>query len=633
MALQKIIFKPGINREGTDYSNEGGWFNSNLVRFRKGLPEKIGGWQKSTTNTFKSTGRALHAWVSLAGTKFIGLGATWKYYILEGSGFYDITPIRATTSAGDVTFSATNGDATITVADTAHGAVQNDFVTFSGAATLGGLITASVLNQEYQIATIVNANSYTVEAKDTDGATVTANSSDVGNGGSSVVGAYQINVGLDVYVPSTGWGIGTWGSGTFGSAGTLGLTNQLRLWSHDNFGEDLVINPRMGGIYYWDTSAKTLGTDRAVSLSDLSGANLPPTKALQVLVSDIDRHVICFGADPLNDGGTARTGTLDPMFIAWSDQENISEWEPKATNTAGSFRLSAGSAIVGAVRARQETLIWTDTSLYAMSFVGQPFTFSVNLVNEGVGLVGPNAMINSPKGVFWMDKKGFYAYGGNIQQLPCSVDAYVFSDLNQTQNYQIFGFLNKAFDEVGWFYCSGNSTVLDRYVVYNYEEGTWVIGNLTRTCWLDEGIFPVPKATHSSSDVGYLYDHETGNDADGSAMTDVFIESSDFDIDPAGEQFQFISKIIPDIKFTGSGSTGTEGQTAEVVLKKRNYPGEDLTTATTSSCTSNTTKIDTRVRGRQAVLRIQSNDDDTTKTGMSFRVGAMRLDVKPDGMR
>ena len=633
MALQKIIFRPGINREGTDYSNEGGWFNSNLIRFRKGLPEKIGGWTKNTTNTFKSTGRALHAWVSLAGTKFIGLGATWKYYILEGANFYDITPIRSTTSAGDVTFSATNGDATITVADTAHGAVQNDFVTFSGAATLGGLITANVLNQEYQIATIVNANSYTVEAKDTDGATVTANASDSGNGGSSTVGAYQINVGLDVYAPSTGWGVGTWGSGTFGSSSALDFSNQLRLWSHDNFGEDLVINPRMGGVYYWDTSAKTLGTDRAVALSDLSGANLAPTKALQVLVSDIDRHVICFGADPLNDGGTARTGTIDPMFIAWSDQENITEWEPKATNTAGSFRLSAGSAIVGAVRARQETLIWTDTSLYAMSFVGQPFTFSVNLVNEGVGLVGPNAMVNTPKGVFWMDKKGFYTYTGNIQQLQCSVDAYIFNDLNQTQNYQIFGFVNKAFDEVGWFYCSGDSTVLDRYVVYNYEEGTWVIGNLTRTCWLDEGIYPDPKATYSSSDVGYLYDHETGNDADGSAMTDVFIESSDFDIDPAGEQFQFISKIIPDIKFTGSGSTGTGGQTAEIVLKKRNYPGEDLTTAVTGSCTSNTTKIDTRVRGRQAVLRIQSNDDDTSKTGMSFRLGAMRLDIKPDGMR
>tara|TARA_R100000655_G_scaffold27696_1_gene56368 strand:- start:6325 stop:8229 length:1905 start_codon:yes stop_codon:yes gene_type:complete len=634
LALQKIIFKPGINREGTDYSNEGGWFNSNLVRFRKGLPEKIGGWTKNTTNTFKSTGRALHAWVSLAGTKFIGLGATWKYYILEGANFYDITPIRVTTGANEISFAkVANGDATLTVTDTAHGAVQNDFVTYSGCVSLGGNITANVLNQEYQIATIVNSNSYTIEAKDTNGDEVTAAAGDSGDGQGTIIGAYQINVGLDVYAPSTGWGVGTWGSGTFGSSSALDFSNQLRLWSHDNFGEDLVINPRMGGVYYWDTSAKTLGTDRAVALSDLSGANLAPTKALQVLVSDIDRHVICFGADPLNDGGTARTGTFDPMFIAWSDQENITEWEPKATNTAGSFRLSAGSAIVGATRARQETLIWTDTSLYSMSFVGQPFTFSVNLVNEGVGLVGPNAMINTPKGIFWMDKKGFYTYGGNIQQLQCSVDAYVFGDLNQTQNYQIFGFVNKAFDEVGWFYCSGESTVLDRYVVYNYEEGTWVIGNLTRTCWLDEGIYPDPKATYSSSDVGYLYDHETGNDADGSAMTDVFIESSDFDIDPAGDQFQFISKIIPDIKFTGSGSTGTGGQTAEIVLKKRNYPGEDLTTAVTGSCTSNTTKIDTRVRGRQAVLRIQSNDDNTSKTGMSFRVGAMRLDIKPDGMR
>ena len=288
MPLQKLLFRPGINREGTDYSNEGGWFNSNLVRFRKGLPEKIGGWAKNTTNTFKSTARALHAWVSLAGTKFLGIGATWKYYIKEGANFYDITPLRVTTSAGDVTFSATNGDATITVTDSSHGAVQNDFVTFSGAASLGGLITAAVLNQEYQIATVVNANSYTIEAKDTSGATVTANASDSGNGGSSVVGAYQINVGLDVYIPSTGWGIGTWGSGTFGSAGTLGLTNQLRLWSHDNFGEDLIINPRAGGIYYWDTSAKTLGTDRGVALSDLSGANLTPTVALQTLVSDVD---------------------------------------------------------------------------------------------------------------------------------------------------------------------------------------------------------------------------------------------------------------------------------------------------------------------------------------------------------
>ena len=630
MPLQKLLFRPGINREGTDYSNEGGWFNSNLVRFRKGLPEKIGGWAKNTTNTFKSTARALHAWVSLAGTKFLGIGATWKYYIKEGANFYDITPLRVTTSAGDVTFSATNGDATITVTDSSHGAVQNDFVTFSGAASLGGLITAAVLNQEYQIATVVNANSYTIEAKDTSGATVTANASDSGNGGSSVVGAYQINVGLDVYIPSTGWGIGTWGSGTFGSAGTLGLTNQLRLWSHDNFGEDLIINPRAGGIYYWDTSAKTLGTDRGVALSDLSGANLTPTVALQTLVSDVDRHVICFGADPIS--GSSRTGSIDPLNIAWCDQENITEWEPKSTNTAGSFKLSAGSSIIGAARARQETLVWTDTSLYSMTFVGQPFTFSVNLVNEGVGLVGPNAMINTPKGVFWMDKKGFYTYTGAVQQLPCTVDAHVFDDINDTQTHQIFGFVNKAFDEVGWFYCSSGETVIDKYVVYNYEENVWTIGELTRTSWLDEGIFSVPIGTYSSSNTGYLYDHETGDDADGSAMTNVFIESSDFDLGE-GDVFSFISKIIPDIKFTGTASTGSAGQTAEVVLKRRNYPGESLTTAVTSSCTSVTTKIDTRVRGRQAVLRIQSNDDDTTVTGMSFRVGAMRIAIQPDGRR
>ena len=411
MPLQKFIFRPGINKEGTDYSNEGGWFDSNLVRFRKNLPEKIGGWAKNTSNTFLSTCRALHAWVNLELTKYLGMGTTWKYYVLQGDEFNDITPLRTTTSAGDVTFSATNGDATITVTDTSHGAVVNDFVTFSGAATLGGLITAEVLNQEYQIATVTSANVYTIEAKDTDGDTVTANSSDSGNGGSSVVGAYQINVGLDVYVEGSGWGAGTWGAGTWGSVSAISASSQLRNWSHDNFGEDLVMNPRGGGVFYWDQSGGA--TTRAVAVSDLAGANLAPTIALQVLVSDIDRHVICFGADPLNSSNQ-RTSASDPMFICWSDQENVTEWEPLATNTAGSFRLSAGSAIVGAIRARQETLVWTDTSMYSMTFVGQPFTFSTNLVNEGVGLIGPKGVVNSPKGVFWMDKKGFYNYTGQI---------------------------------------------------------------------------------------------------------------------------------------------------------------------------------------------------------------------------
>ena len=347
MALEKFIFRPGINREGTDYSNDGGWFDANLVRFRKGLPEKIGGWAKATLSTYQSTVRALHAWVDLSLTRYLGLGATWKYYIKEGDNFYDITPLRSTTAAGDVTFAATNGSSTITITDTNHGAVTDDFVTFSGAASLGGTVTATVLNQEYQILLVTGTNTYTITAKDTSGATVTANGSDSGNGGSSVVGAYQINVGLDTYVESSGWGAGTWGAGTWGSTTALTSANQLRLWSHDNFGEDLIMNVRAGGIYYFDTSAATLGTTRAIPLTSLPGANLTPTLALQVLVSDIDRHVVCLGADPIS--GSSRSGALDPMLVAWSDQENAAVWEPLATNTAGSFRLSAGSQIIGAI--------------------------------------------------------------------------------------------------------------------------------------------------------------------------------------------------------------------------------------------------------------------------------------------
>ena len=620
MPLQKFIFKAGIDKEGTDYSNEGGWFDSNLIRFRKGLPEKIGGWAKNTVNTFQSTCRALHAWVSSAGTKYLGLGTTWKYYIKDGNSFYDITPVRKT-STNSITFAATNGSAIITATDSSHGAVVNDFVTISSAVSLGGNITAAVLNTEHQITSVPSANTYTFVASET------ASSSDSGNGGSGVDGVYQINVGLDVYVSSTGFGIDTWGAGTWGSSGTLDATNQLRLWGHDNFGEDLVLNVRAGGVYYWDSSGGT--GNPAVALSALSGANLTPTKALQVLISDIDRHVVCFGADPIS--GSARTGTLDPLLIAWSDQEDVAEWEPKSTNTAGSLKLSAGSSIVGALRARQETLIWTDTSMYSLTFIGQPFTFGVNLVNEGVGLIAPNAAINTPKGVFWMDTKGFYAYVGSITDVPCSVQNYVFNNLNEGQSYQTFGFLNKQFDEVGWFYCSGTSTVIDSYVVFNYEEGVWAIGSLNRSAWLDEGIFTDPMATYTTSDVGYLYNHESGNDADGSPMDDVYIESSDFDLGD-GEVFLSINKIIPDIKFTGSGGSD---QTINFVLKSRNFPGDSLATVSTSTCQSDTTKIDTRLRARQAALRIESDDDGATvvRSGVGFRVGATRMDLRPSGRR
>ena len=628
MPLQKFIFNPGINKEGTDYTAEGGWFDGNLVRFRKGLPEKIGGWQKYIQTSYEGTGRKLHGWVDLDGTKLLGLGTRFKLYIQEGTSYNDITPIRSTTGAGDVTFAATNGSSTITVTDTAHGANEGDFVTFSDAASLGGNVVAAVLNQEYQIASVPSTSTFTITAKDTSGAEVTANSSDTGNGGSSTVGTYQITSGLDVFVDGTGWGVGAWSSGSWGSTSALTDANQLRLWSMDNFGEDLISNPRAGSIYYWD---KTDGlSTRAVALSGISGANLVPTKGLQVIVSDIDRHVLVLGADPINAAGTARTGSIDPLLIAFSDQENATEFEPKSTNTAGSLRCSAGSEIIGGLRARQETLIWTDVALYSLQFIGPPLTFGLNLINEGVSLIGPNGAVNTPAGVFWMDKKGFYSYGGNVTTLPCSVKSYVFDDFNEGQAFQVFAFLNKQFNEVGWFYCSAASTSIDRFVAYNYEEQTWNIGQLSRTAWLDEGIVAFPRAAGKSNSSHFLFQHETGHDDDGSPMTNVFIESADFDIGD-GEEFQFIRRCIPDIKFTGSG----ENQTINVVVKARNFPGSDLTTDQTTAITSSTTKVDTRARGRQAVVRFESDDDAVTDSqlGVGFRVGGPRLDIQPNGRR
>lgn len=624
MTLQKAIFKPGINREGTDYDNEGGWFDCNLVRFRKGRPEKFGGWAKNNNNTFLGTCRALHPWIALAGTKYLGLGTTWKYYIEEGSSFNDVTPIRSTTSAGDVTFAKVgNGDATITVSDTAHGAVQNDFVTFSGASSLGGNITATVLNQEYQIATIVNSNSYTIEAKDTNGDPVLAAAGDSGNGGGSTVGTYQVNVGLDVYVPGVGWGLNGWGEGAFGSATALSSTNQLRLWTHDNFGEDLIINQRGGGIFRWVENNGT--TTRAVNLSTTTGANQVPTVGLQVITSEKDRHLIVLGADPLSGG--VRTGAVDPMLIAFSDQENALDFEPQTTNTAGSLRLSSGSSIIGAVKSRQEILVWTDTALYSMQFIGPPFTFGVNLINEGTGLLGPKAAVTAPQGVFWMSYNNFYLYNGSVQTVPCTVQDYVFSDINLTQSFKINAFTIADKNEVGWFYCSSSSDEIDKYVIYNYAENVWFYGSLSRTAWLDAGIENYPRAVSN----GYLYQQETGFDDDGSPMTNVFIESSDFDLGD-GEQFTFIQKIIPDFKFLQSSN---EDGSVNVVVKTRNYPGDSLSVNSTSSIQASTQQAFIRGRARQMVLRFESDDDapNDGNLGIGWRLGATRIDVRTDGKR
>jgi len=621
MTLSKFVFRPGINREGTAYDNEGGWFDSNLIRFKDGRPEKFGGWTKDTLSTYLGKARALHAYVSLEGTKYLGLGTTVKYYIKQGTNFDDITPIRSTTSAGDVTFAATNGSSTITVTDTSHGAATNDFVTFSGAASLGGNVTATVLNQEYQILLVTGVNTYEITAKDTSGTTVTANASDSGNGGSSTVGTYQINVGLDVYVASTGWGTGTWGAGTWGSSTAISASNQLRLWTHDHFGDNLIINPRGGGIYRWiENSGSSV---RAVELATTSGAVEVPTIGLQVITSEKDRHLIVLGADPFD--GTSRSGASDPMLIAFSDQENELDFQPRSTNTAGSLRLSSGSAIIGAVKSRQEILIWTDTALYSMQFIGPPFTFGVNLINENTGLSAPKAAVTAPSGVYWMGYDNFYVYTGSVRKLPCSILSYVFDDFNASQIFKTHAFTNTKYDEVGWFYCSASSDEIDRYVIYNYQDNVWAYGQLRRYAWLDAGVEPYPRATDSN----LLYEHETGYDDDGSPMTNVFIESSDFDIGD-GEQFAFINRIIPDIRFLSNASDGQ----VNIVLKTRNFPGDSLITNSTSAISSTTQQSHVRARARQAVLRVESDDDNTAaNTSTGWRLGATRMDVRSDGRR
>jgi hypothetical protein len=614
MPLARYTLKPGINKEITSYSNEGSWFDCDKVRFRDGRPEKIGGWVKKSINSFLGSARRLHQWVSLDTDKLVGLGTHLKLYILQGDGYNDITPIRATTTDG-ITFAATNGSSTITATDSSHGAVQGDFVTISGAVSLGGVVTAAVLNQEYEIATVPDANTYTFTAKDTSGDTVTANSSDSGNGGSGVDGAYQLNIGADNYTSGFGWGSGYWGQSTWGG-GINSFTSQLRLWTLDNFGEDLICNPRGGGIFYWD---KTNGvTTRAVNFTALSGASDVPTACNQILVSEIDRHIICLGAN------TISTSTQDPMLIRWCNQEDAAQWTPKTNNTAGSMRLSSGSEIIGAIRTRQEIVIFTDNALYSMQFIGPPFTFGINLISEGVSMVSPQACVNANNVVYFMDQDNFYIYSGGIQSLPCSVRAYVFDDFNYSQTWKVFASRNAQFNEVSWFYCSSDSDEIDRYVTYNYLDKNWSIGTMDRTAWIDSGgatSYPI-SAGASGTTSNYLYNQELGSNDDGSAMT-AYIESADFDAGD-GDQFMFIRKLIPDVAFIGT-ETSPE---LTYSIKTRDYPLGTLTTATTATVTSTTGVANIRARARQMRVRIESTDTDNT-----WRLGDTRFDIAVDGRR
>jgi len=630
MPLTKVNFRPGINKEETDYSNEGGWVDGNFIRFRKGRVEKIGGWEKYIDSTLVGSPRALHAWIALDGTQYLGVGTTNKYYVENGNVYYDVTPIRRS-STNSTTFGATNGSSTITVTETGHGAVNGDFVTFSSAVSLGGNVTAAVLNQEYQINLVTGANTYEITAKDTSGATVTANASDSGNGGSATDAVYQINSGLDVFVPSTGWGVGTWGAGGWGAATALSDTNNLRLWTHDNFGEDLIINPRNGGIFKWDESNGL--TTRAVELSGISGANKVPTKALQVITSETDRHLIVLGADPLSGG--SRTGAIDPMLVAFSDQENELEFEPLSTNSAGSLRLSSGSSIIAGIKSRQEVLIWTDTSIYSMQFIGPPLTFAMNLINEGAGLIGPKAVVNAPNGVFFMSKNAFYFYNGSIKKLNCSVQDYVFGDLNVDQSFKCFAGLNEEFSEIWFFYPSQTDSTneISRYVIYNYEEDSWSIGSLERYAWLNPGINEKPLAAGETSSTKVIYQHETGSNDDASSMDGVFVESADIDITD-GDSFVFLKKVIPDILFQNDIGANPDAA-LNVVVKRRDFNNQTLTTDSTTQIKNSSTFSSLRTRTRQFVLRFESDDDNTEADRKDFkwRLGNTRVDIQQSGRR
>ena len=614
MPLAKYVFRPGINKEGTNYSNEYGWFDADKVRFRKGKPERIGGWDKFSDDTFIGTCRKMYPYKAVDGDQFIILGTHQKLYVLNGGVYYDINPIRST-DLNVTTFAATNGSAVITATDTAHGAVTGDFVTISNAATLGGVITAAILNTEHQI-TSITANTYTFTAS------VAANGSDTGNGGSATDAAYQINSGLDVYVRTTGWGVNTWGAGAWGSKADLSLINQLRLWTVDNFGDDTLAAPRGGPIYFWDESDGLAA--RATLLSAETGASDVPTNVIQVMTSDVDKHCIAFGCNPIG------SSTIDPLLIRFSDRESAVDWTPTATNQAGGVQLSSGSVIIGALRTRQEVLIWTDVGIVSMRFVGEPFIFSFTEVAEGPSLISPNAAVSANNRVYFMDTGGFYSYSGSAEKIPCTVLDYVLSDLNQGQAFKVFAAVNNIANEVMWFYPSGTNTEIDKYVLFNYLENVWSIGttddNFTRTAWDQASIleYPVAASKNDSSNLNYIYNHEKGHGDDGSDFT-AYIESSDFDLEPDGEKFIFISKLIPDIQFRDQQSTS---DSVTFTIKGRDYPLQDLTTLQTIDVTPNSTFSNTRARSRQAALKISNSSSD-----YGWRAGDLRLEIRPDGKR
>jgi hypothetical protein len=619
MPLQKILFKPGVNRENTRYTTEGGWYECDKIRFRQGNPEKIGGWTRFSAFTYLGVCRSLWNWITLGGANLLGVGTNLKFYINLGGQYYDITPLRGSPTINNNPFVATLGSSVITVTDTAHGCLTGDFVTFSGAVGLGGNITAGVLNAEHQV-TVVDANTYTITVS------ATANATDVSGspgGGAAVVAAYQLNTGPEYEVPLIGWGAGGWGTGVWGTGTADPIP--LQLWNQFNFGEDLIFGPRGGGVYYWDASAGV--TVRGVNLT-VSGDADTPLFQNKIIVSDSSRFVIVFGT---NDYGAS---TIDPMLIRWSEQEDPFTWTPAITNQAGSVRLSHGSKIVTAIQTRQEIVTFTDQALYSLQYLGPPFVWGTQLLGDNISIMGPNAVSLASGVVYWMGVDKFYVYDGRVQTLNCDLRRYVFEDFNQDQAAQVFSGTNEGFNEVWWFYCSAGSTVVDKYVIYNYLEKIWYYGTLGRTAWLDTGLQPYPIA---ATYINNIVNHESGVDDSSTATPAPIaanISSSEFDIGD-GHNFGFVWRVLPDLTFGGSAASPTPQVT--MTLQGLTNSGSGVTASAGQNVIKGSTyviteeftgQIYTRVRGRQMIFKIDSN-----QVGTTWQLGAPRIDIRADGRR
>ena len=627
MSLQKLQFRAGVNRNITNYSNEGGWFECDKVRFIDGYPEKLNGWARYSPTNVTGTCRALFGYVTSFSDNFLALGTNSKVFIEVGENFNDITPIRTTSDANNI-FAATNGSSVITVAATGHGAETGDFVTFSDATSFGGNIVPAVINQNYEI-TKIDDDSYSISAKDVNGDTVLANSSDAGSGkgGTATVQTFEINSGAGVITFGYGWATGTWGRLAWGAGSLRPIINPVTVWFFDNFDNDLVMNvatDSKGPIYYWERGTNAdptsaLGT-RADLLSSRPNASDVPAEVGQIMVSQVDRHLIAFGATPF--GG----GDFDPLLIRFANQDEPENFTPILDKTsAGFLRVSSGSRIITAFRTRQEILVYTDVSLHSLQFLGTTDVFGLNELDNNISVASARCVASASNVIYWMGADKFYVYNGRVDTLPCPLRDYVFNNINFNALAYVYAGTVEAQSEIWWFYPTANSTTNDAYIVYNYKDNIWFYGNLNRSAWLDSHVRQYPQAVGDN----ILFDHETSNDADGSAMTS-FITSSDFDIGD-GDKFTLINRIIPDVDF--SGSEGAE-PTVKLTVKPRNFPGNKSGTneadqrVIETDVNVYTEQVFMRARARQMGFKISSDN-----LGTKWQLGSPRIDGRPDGKR